>query len=507
VSPSQLTFTQINVPQPVTLTNHGSTPLAIGAILTTSPAIGNTTNAFYSETNNCGDTLAPQSICTIAVSATALDSRLTGTLTINDDAVAGPLSVSLHQTGTFTASPGSISFGKWAVGASSIPQDFFAARLTTAPQVGLSGITGPNASDFSVTGVSFCSDLECQIPVIFTPSALGTRTATLVTSVGNILLSGIGMPAGPNFTYLGPGSFAATLNINVGPYVSTLTNNGTTPLQIAATITGPTASDFTILNQCTSVPTSSSCSINFNFKPSQVGAFADLLTLTDTQSGLQQTYPFVSLGQPAPPSASPSSLAFGNVQVGATSNPRSFTVTAPPGDPVIATVLQFGQPNGQSGFAITQGAGCSSTPCTVTVVMAPNSIPCCAANLKVTDTVTQAAVFVSLAGTAGVPVTSFSPSGLSFSLRSVGTTSIAQTVTLTNTGNASLTITGISLVGADPGDFIQSNNCGTGLAVNGQCTFSISFAPTATGTRTAAIQTVSNASTSPDLIQLTGTAQ
>jgi hypothetical protein len=35
----------------------------------------------------------------------------------------------------------------------------------------------------------------------------------------------------------------------------------------------------------------------------------------------------------------------------------------------------------------------------------------------------------------------------------------------------------------------------------------VSFAPTAAGTRTAAIQIVSNASTSPDLIQLTGTAQ
>jgi hypothetical protein len=80
-------------------------------------------------------------------------------------------------------------------------------------------------------------------------------------------------------------------------------------------------------------------------------------------------------------------------------------------------------------------------------------------------------------------------------------------VTLTNTGNASLAITSISLVGADPGDFIQSSNCGTGLAVNGQCTFNVSFAPTAAGTRTAAIQILSNTSTSPDLIQLTGVAQ
>jgi hypothetical protein len=478
--------------------------LSIGTISTTSPYLGPTPNAYFSQTNNCGNTLAPQSICTIAVSATALDSRITGTLTINDDAVAGPLTVSLQQTGTFTAGPGSFSFGEWGVGTPSIPQDLFAVRLTAGPQIYSSGITGPNASDFSVTGLP-CSDPNaCQIPVTFTPSATGTRTATLVTNLGNILLSGIGIPPGPNFIYTGPSLIQATLNINNGPFPSTLTNNGTTALNITANITGPNASDLTILNQCSSVPTSSSCSINFNFKPSQAGTFSDVLTLTDTQSGLRQTYTIVSQAIPPAPSASPSSLEFGNVQVGATSTPMSFVVSAPSSDPISTTFEVSSSPGV---FVITQGASCQSTPCTVTVVMTPTSTSCCAANLTITDTVTGQFTYFALHGQGGVPVASSSPSSLSFPLRSVGTTSIAQSVTITNTGNARLLISNISLAGADAGDFIQSNNCGNPLVVNGQCTLNVSFSPTAAGTRTAAIQILSNTSTSPDLIQLTGTAQ
>jgi hypothetical protein len=91
----------------------------------------------------------------------------------------------------------------------------------------------------------------------------------------------------------------------------------------------------------------------------------------------------------------------------------------------------------------------------------------------------------------------------------VGTTSIAQTVTLTNngTGTAALTGIGISLTGANTGDYVLTNSCGSSLATNASCTFTVSFAPMATGTRTASVQIVSSAGTSPDMVGLTGTAQ
>ena len=70
-----------------------------------------------------------------------------------------------------------------------------------------------------------------------------------------------------------------------------------------------------------------------------------------------------------------------------------------------------------------------------------------------------------------------------------------------------MSLSSISLSGANPGDYVLTNGCGSSLSVNASCTLSISFSPTVSGTRTATIQIVSNAPTSPDLIQLTGTAQ
>ena len=62
--------------------------------------------------------------------------------------------------------------------------------------------------------------------------------------------------------------------------------------------------------------------------------------------------------------------------------------------------------------------------------------------------------------TVTAPVASLSPSSLAFGNQSVGTTSAAQTVTLSNTGNAALAITGI----ATSANFSQTNNCGSSVA-------------------------------------------
>src|SRR5262249_2919636 len=59
-----------------------------------------------------------------------------------------------------------------------------------------------------------------------------------------------------------------------------------------------------------------------------------------------------------------------------------------------------------------------------------------------------------------VPVAGLAPGSLNFASHNVGTTSAAQTVTLTNSGTAALTISSIAL----SGDFAQTNNCGSTLA-------------------------------------------
>jgi hypothetical protein len=99
------------------------------------------------------------------------------------------------------------------------------------------------------------------------------------------------------------------------------------------------------------------------------------------------------------------------------------------------------------------------------------------------------------------PTASLSPTSLTFASQNVGSTSAAQTITLTNGGTAALTITSI----AASGDYAQTNTCGTSLAASANCTISITFTPTAAGTRTGAITVSDNAAGSPQTASLTGT--
>ncbi|MGH9703643.1 MAG: choice-of-anchor D domain-containing protein, partial [Candidatus Acidiferrales bacterium] len=104
-------------------------------------------------------------------------------------------------------------------------------------------------------------------------------------------------------------------------------------------------------------------------------------------------------------------------------------------------------------------------------------------------------------------VASLSASSLTFPSQVVGTTSAAQAVTLTNTGNVAMTISGITVTGTNSTDFAQTNTCGSGLGIGANCSISVTFKPTAAGTRTASISLADNASGSPQTITLTGTAQ
>lgn len=63
----------------------------------------------------------------------------------------------------------------------------------------------------------------------------------------------------------------------------------------------------------------------------------------------------------------------------------------------------------------------------------------------------------------------------------------ASAITLTNSGNASLAITSITISGANASDFTQSDTCGSSVAAGGTCTINVIFEPSAAGTRSAAL--------------------
>jgi hypothetical protein len=101
-------------------------------------------------------------------------------------------------------------------------------------------------------------------------------------------------------------------------------------------------------------------------------------------------------------------------------------------------------------------------------------------------------------------VVSLSASSLPFGSQSVGTTSAAETVTLSNTGNATLSITSMAITGNNASDFAQTNTCGSSVAAGANCTIAVMFTPSVLGVRTAALSISDNASGSPQTVALAG---
>ena len=90
---------------------------------------------------------------------------------------------------------------------------------------------------------------------------------------------------------------------------------------------------------------------------------------------------------------------------------------------------------------------------------------------------------------------------LTFSAQVVDSTSPAQVITLTNTGNAPLAITSI----LPSGDFSQTNTCGSSVTASASCSISVTFTPTEGGPESGALSISNNAPSSPQSVALTGT--
>jgi hypothetical protein len=98
-----------------------------------------------------------------------------------------------------------------------------------------------------------------------------------------------------------------------------------------------------------------------------------------------------------------------------------------------------------------------------------------------------------------------SPSSLSWAKVALGNVSAAKSVTLTNGGSVSISISSVTITGANAADFlISSKTCGSSLAANASCTVTIRFKPLSTGTRIATLSFIDSASNSPQKVALSG---
>src|SRR2546426_10762161 len=155
------------------------------------------------------------------------------------------------------------------------------------------------------------------------------------------------------------------------------------------------------------------------------------------------------------------------------------------------------------------GSVAPGTSCTIGVSFTPAAPGARAAAVNITDDAVGSPQSVSLAGTGIAPAVTLPPASLAFGTQRVSTPSPVQTVTLTNSGTAPLSIATAVLGGANAGDFALASGTtcinGATLAAGANCVLNLTFTPTAASARTATAIITDDAVGSPQSLSLTGT--
>ena len=103
------------------------------------------------------------------------------------------------------------------------------------------------------------------------------------------------------------------------------------------------------------------------------------------------------------------------------------------------------------------------------------------------------------------PQITLSTNAINFGSQQIGASSAAMQVTVSNTGSTALTGLAFSITGTDAASFVQTNTCGTSLAASANCAVSISFAPTAVGSKSAVLTVMNGGTIAPQSVSLSGT--
>ena len=642
LSPTSLAFSsqQINTASPaqsVTVTNSGSAPLTISSISNTGTNPGD-----FNQSNTCPigpSTLAAGGSCTISVSfAPSAAGTQTASLGITDDAASSSQSVAMTGTGTTTPVPGAglsptnLTFPSQTVGSTSPAQPVTLTNTGNAPLM-ISGISlgGANPTEFGqtttcpLTPATLVAGANCVVNVTFTPAVAGSRTGSLSVadnaagSPQNVALNGTGASAGvyltdgfesgalTNWTQqkssgatiaiesttVNSGIDAAGLNnassgqyaglyadLSGGGHAATFSRfcfsltglSGSTVLAQGRDVNGNSLWEVDYDNASkgldiyfwngararTNLYTAANLVLSSKWYCAEVQAkevaaghgqvWLNGTSVASTNTDLSATNPYsrlylwnngpagsvyvddvqvstsnngpVGAGAAALPgpavSLSPTSLTFSSQPLNTVSGVQAITVTNSGTAPLTLTGISvtgtnagdFGQINT---CPLSPSTLAVSGSCAVSVTFTPTATGTRAASLSIVDNATGSPHTAGLTGTGAsalTPAVSFSPSSVSFASQTVNTTSAAQAVTITNSGSAPLTISGITVAGANPGDYGQTNNCllsPSTLAAGASCTASVTFTPLASGTRAASLSVADNAPGSPHTVALTGT--
>ncbi len=340
------------------------------------------------------------------------------------------------------------------------------------------------------------------------PQMAGVGSQVNASDLANIAAYLGNSPASISFAQTGVGQTSA---------VSTITISASR-LAALGSLSAVASGDFAVQGgSCgATVPAGTSCTVGVVFRPTAAGARNGALTIS--HNGISTPIPIALSGTAnvtltAVLAADATTLAFGNQPLGSASAARTVTLTN--SGTAVLDFSSIGVTGTNAGDFSRAGTCAVGTPlavgasCTVTATFTPAATGARSATLAIaanapTANNATANVNVALSGTGQAqptPVSSLSATQLNFGALTIGRTSAAQTITVSNTGNAALSFSGI----AASGPFTTTDNCAGGVPAGGSCAVNVSFAPAGAGAATGTLTLTSNAAASPQAVSLAGT--
>ncbi|MHB8736344.1 MAG: choice-of-anchor D domain-containing protein, partial [Terriglobales bacterium] len=486
----------------VTLTNVSGAPVSLG-----SPTVTGT----FAVNDQCPAILAPDASCRMAVTFVPLaNGSQVGTLTIPHSGAGSPEQVTLRGVGHIVSdlgiAPLNLDFGSPYLGTPTAPQTVTLTNVrATALPLGPFATSG----DFSQTNqcpASLAPAATCAVNVVFTATAVGDRTGTL-----SLAHSGVGSPQLVPLHGIGAPALSILPDIHdfedqlVGtsslPITFTATNNSQ---QLALTLMPPLVTgDFSLgQNSCSgSLAPKGTCGAQVTFVPRATGSSSGTLSLTASDTGAPHTVILKGRGVGSGiVSLSTSILNFAAQAKNTVSPPQTVTVTNTGSGTLNVASIGTGGTN----FAATNNCPASmaaAATCTVSVTFVPSTAGARTGVVKIDDDAAKSPHLIYLSGTGvGSPAVLLPPRA-DFPGQVLGSSSAPQTVTLQNSGDASLTIKSESVTG----DFsLVTPDCVGSVYPGGTCHLILTFTPTTVGTRMGTVTVTDDAAGSPHTLSVSG---
>ena len=289
--------------------------------------------------------------------------------------------------------------------------------------------------------------------------------------------------------------FAATAVGNTSadsPKTLTVTNNGNAPLNftgvaLSAGYNLATGSTCPAAGSVGALAAGASCTFLINFAPLQSGYTNGTLTLTDNHRGTSGATQVIKLSGQGTGTGTvvvtltPAAHDYGSVNFGSSAT-QTFTLINGGSATAALTSASLSNPAFSVASTTCGKSLAAGGSCNYAVVFQPMAAGAQTATFSVVDAAgTQTA---SLTGTgAAAPAAALTPVTASFGTVPVGASSAGATFTLTNAGNATLSLSSFGVTGTGSTYFQLGNStCGSSLAAGSSCTLSVTFKPAAAGT-------------------------